>query len=368
MFFVSIIFLFFILLSNFLSNFKLGKVINFIITLLLLYIVFLFITYTPDKEYYNMWINSAKFSEDKEPTFKIIAAYIREHNYGYQFFHVTFLSIYSIFYLFFISRFSRNVFIVTLLYIPCIFIFYGTQLRYFMGYYSILLGIYYLTVVKNWWYAILFIVFALASHYSLLLFIPIYFLLKIENNFFRKILRFSIVIFIAYMALVTLVLKLISDVRFLVYLQGKDMVSSYLGGIFVFAPIVPIYFLIEYYYNRRIKLNPNLASDSKFAFLYKMTIIPLVFLGLAVTAQVIGHRMIMPAILFPILLFFYKFNDIKDTQFRIKSGIVFLVYWLIIFIHFNYSTAIFLGEWDGVENMYKMIQSNGILNEIILYK
>ena len=325
----------------------------------------MFITYTPDKENYTWWIRFPDFSKDKELTFQIIAAYIRAKNYDYQFFHVTFLSIYCFLYLFFISKFSKNVLIVTLLYIPCIFIFYGTQLRYFLGYYAILLALYFYVIAKNRLIAILFCVFAISSHYSLVLFIPVYFLLKIKTNFFIRILQYTLIVLVGYIILTTVIIKLLSGVRFSGYLTSEDLVSSYSGGIFTFAPLIPMYFLFGYYYKKRIKLNPSLINDSKFVFLYKMSLIPLVYIGIALTAQVIGHRIIMTGILFPILLFFYKYSEIRNTQFKLRSGIIFLVFYLFIFFHFNYSTGFFLGEWEGVEEMGKMIMSNEFLYDLL---
>ena len=103
MFFVVIILFFLLLISNFLSKFELGRAINFILTLVLLYTIFLFITYTPDREYYTVWVDIPDLSIDKEPTFQIIASYMRANNYDYEFLHISFLSVYCLIYLFFVS-------------------------------------------------------------------------------------------------------------------------------------------------------------------------------------------------------------------------------------------------------------------------
>ncbi|QOW10565.1 EpsG family protein [Kaistella flava (ex Peng et al. 2021)] len=361
---VVIILLFLLVFSSLLANFKLGRVIIFIVTLLLLYAVFLFIKYTPDKEYYTWWINFPEFSIDKEPTFQLVAAYIRAHKYGYQFLHVSFLSVYSFLFLLLISRFTKNVYVITLLYIPLIFIFYGTQLRYFLGYFAAILGFYYLFVSKRNILAILFFVFAVLSHYSLILFVPFFFLYKIKTKFFVRISYLSLAVFVGYTVLTTIIFNLFSGLRFLFYLKG-DLVSSYAGGIFAFGTLLPIYILVHQYYNYRLKINPKLASDDRFNFLYKMSIIPMIYIGIAITVQVIGHRFIMTGMLFPILLFFYKFNEVKDLKKKLQFYSLFFILYILVFIHFNFSVGLVLGEWEMVQEMNKMLKSNEMIKYLI---
>jgi len=364
MVFVLIILFFLLVVSHFLSSFKLGRVVNFIISLILLYIVFLFITYTPDKEYYTWWIDIPAFSVDKEPTFQIVASYIRKHGYDYQFLHVTFLSVYSIIFLFLVSRLSKNVLLITLLYVPLIFIFYGTQLRYFLGYFAAILGFYYLLVSKQKIWALSFFAFAILSHYSLVLFIPFYFVYQIKDNFFRRIFYITVIIIVGYLFLTTVIFQLLSGLRFLGYLEG-DLVSSYSGGLFSFATLIPIYILVSKYYNYRTAKNPSLKEDEKFIFLYKMSIIPMMYLGIALTVQVIGHRYIMTGMLFPILLFFYKFNEITDKLKKVQFSIIFFILYIFVFIHFNFSSGLFLGEWETVGEMEKMLKSNEIIKYLL---
>lgn len=364
MVFIIILTFFLIVLTNLLSNFKLGRVVNFVISLIILYAVFLFITYTPDKEYYTWWIDFPTFSVDKEPTFQIAASYIRAHGHSYQFLHVTFISIYTLLFLFLVSRFSKNVLAISLLFVPLLFIFYGTQLRYFLGYFSAVLGFYYLLVSKQRILSLAFFVFAGLSHYSLILFVPFYFVYFIKGNFFRRIGYLTIVIFIGYLLLTTVIFNLLSGVRFLSYLRG-EFVSTYSGGIFSFAPLIPIYILVSKYYNYSTAINPALKDDKKFTFLYKMSIIPMMYLGIALTVQVIGHRYIMTGILFPILLFFYNFNKITDKFKKVQFGTLFFILYIFVFIHFNFSTGLFLGEWEMVDEMGKMLRSNKIIKYLI---
>lgn len=361
---VAVFIFFLLIISILLSYLKLGKMLNFIITLSLLYIVFLFITYTPDKAVYIWWLDFPAFSINKEPTFQIVASYIRKHGYDYQFLHVTFLSIYSFLYLFLVSRFTKNVFVITLLYVPLIFIFYGTQLRYFLGYFAAILGFYYLLVNKQRALAFFFFTFAVLSHYSLILFIPFYFVYKFKNNFFIKIVYLTFIIFVSYLFLTTVILNLLSGVRFLSYLKG-ELVSTYGGGLFSFATLIPIYILVSRYYDYRIINNPKLNSDKKFIFLYKMSIIPLIYLGIALTVQVIGHRYIMTGMLFPILLFFYNFSEVTDKVKKIQFGLVFLVSYVFVFLHFNFSPALILGEWEMIGEMNKMLKSNSIIKYLL---
>lgn len=364
MFFIIIFLLFLLLLSQFLSPFKLGRVVIFLYTLTVLYLIFLWITYTPDKLYYTWWIDYPDFSIDKEPTFQIIAAYIRKHNYSYQFMHVTFIAVYSLIYLYFVSRFSRNVYAITLLYIPLIFIFYGTQLRYFLGYYAVLLGFYYLLVSKRKMLALACFIFAVCSHYSLLLFIPFYFLYNIKGNFYSRILKIAFVIFVGYTVLTTVIFDLLSWIRFIYYLKG-DLVSSYAGGLFSFAVLIPVYVFVQQYYKGRLKENPELLNDSKFVFLYKFSLLPLVYLGIAISAQVVGHRFIIMGMLIPILFFFYRWDEFENKAKKARYTAVFILLYIFVFIHLNFSVAWIMGEWEMVEEMQKMIWSNEILKDLL---
>lgn len=364
MFFIIIFLFFLLLLSRFLSHFKLGRVAIFLYTLIGLYCIFILINYTPDKQYYIFWIEYPELTLDKEPTFQIVAEYIRKHHYSYQFLHITFIGIYSLLYLYFVSRFSKNVYIITLLYIPLIFIFYGTQLRYFLGYYAVLLGYYYLLVAKKKMLALFCFIFAVCSHYSLLFFIPFYFLYQIKDNFYRRILRITAIVFAGYTLLTTVIFNLFAGIRFVTYLKG-DLVSSFSGGLFSFGVLIPVYVLVNQYYKARLNDNPELINDSKFIFLYKFSLIPLAFLGIAITAQVIGHRFIMTGVLMPILFLFYRWNEIKNRTRKIRYLFFFIFTYIIIFVHFNFSFAWIMGEWEMVEEMQKMIWSNEILKDLL---
>lgn len=363
MFFIVTILFFLLVVSFFCSKFYFGRILLFITVLSFLYIVFLPITYTLDRQIYELSIALPEYSDRMEPTFNLIVTYIRNHNYDYQFLHFVFISIYSFIYTFLINKFSKNVFIVTILYIPLVFIFYGTQLRYFLGYYSVLLGFYYLYVDKNKKLSVVCFTFGILSHYSLILFIPFYFLLKIKNNFFSRIVKYTLSIFVGYLILTTVVVKILSGFRFVSYLEG-DLVSSYSGGLFTFLPFIGIYYFSNIYYKKRISLNPALKNDLIFSYLYKMSIIPLIYIGVAFSAQVIGHRFIMTGLLFPILLFLYKFNEVKFNKFSYL--LVFSILYILIFIHLNFSTGLVLGDWDGVNQIEKMILSNELLKYLII--
>ncbi|GEM_PF-3116015 len=356
-----IIILFFVLVLSFLlEKFEFGRVILFALTLILIYIVFAQITYTPDREYYRWWIELPDFSADKEPTFQLVAAIIRKYGYTYQFLHISFISVYSFIYVYLVSKFNRNVFLISLLYLPLIFIFYGTQLRYFLGYYAVILGLYYSTVARRRIVAICWFAFAICSHYSLIIFIPFLYLLRLQKNFFRRIVNLSLLILVGYNILINIIFKLLAGVRFVDYLKG-DLVSSYGGGLFSFALLLPVYYLLNTYYKQRLTQNPELDDDEVFSFLYKMSVIPLVYFGIALTAQVIGHRIMMTGMLFPLLLFFYKFRDVAGSVRRFNYLLIFTLTYLLVFFHFNFSTGLLLGDWEGVKEMHKMIKSNDII-------
>ena len=148
MFYIIIFILFNLVLTLFFSNYKFGRILSFVITLFILYSTFLFISYTPDRDIYTWLLYSRELSNDKEPIFNLIANYVRNHNYDYEGLHFIYLLLYCFLYLMFVSKFIRNVLPITLLYIPLVFIFFGTQLRFFLGYFFVLLSLYYLLIKK----------------------------------------------------------------------------------------------------------------------------------------------------------------------------------------------------------------------------
>lgn len=351
-----------VVFSIILNKFKAGKIVNFFLTLTLISFVFLFITYTPDKAFYQLWIDYPEYSFDKEPVFLLVTNYLRKHNLSYDYLHITFICIYTLMYLALFQRFKTNILITSLLYFSLIFIFYGTQLRFFLGYFAVLLALYFSYNKINFWSILLFI-FGILSHYSVALLIPTYFILRIKQDFHKQILKLSFTVFLGYIVMSQIITILLSGSRFYPYVSGS-LVSSYIGGLFTFLPYLPIYFFIFKYYKMRIIENRSLLDDANFIFLYKMSLIPALFVGIALNTQVIGHRFIMPSLIFPITFFFYRFQNINKSN-KLKFLIIFLFLYIYIFVHMNFSTAIFLNNTSVIDDISKMINSNKYLRYLL---
>jgi len=360
--FLLILSIFIIILTSFLEKFDLGKVISFLIVHAVIFGIVGFVEYTPDKEFYIYWLYN--LPESIEPFFKITVGYLVKHGYAFPELQMFFTFVYTFLLLFLISRFSGKLFIISILYIATIFIFYVTQLRYFMGYYAMCLSLYYLYVKKNYIAAIIFLIFGIANHYGLFLFgvIVPFFYIKTDKIIPRL---FTVTVTVLLLTSIILVLGTtsFSQIRFVAYFFS-ELQSSFLGGLLTFIPYLGIVYLIYRLHIMTIKRNEELLEDRKYMFLFIMSIANITLIGAALIIQVIGHRMIMTATLFQILYVVYVlkyYEKPEKIKLLIKFGmsVVFLCFYIYIFVDLVTNT-------NTKDDIILIFKSNKILNYLTL--
>lgn len=287
----------------------------------MLYVFVVSVEYTPDAAYYEYWLTE---NQKMEPFFYYTSFYFT----NYKELHIFYTSIYSVLFLFFVTRFSRNPLLVMILYIPILFLFYVTQLRYFMGVYAVYLAFYYWFVQNKQRIGLFFAAFAIINHYGLILFLPfIYFFLIPSQKVFKQSIIVMILLFIMYFALDVLSSSLLSGVRFLAYF-GSDLKSSFVGGVYVFFPYFILALWIRYSHNKIIKIYPNVFNDIKYKYLYIMGIVPQIYFLIACYIQVIGHRVIIASLIITIFYFFYGVTLLKKYP---KTKVQYIVSFLFVF-------------------------------------
>lgn len=360
--FLLIVSIFLIILTTFLEKFKLGKIINFIVVYAIIFAIVGYVEFTPDKEFYIYWLYDTP--ESIEPFFRITADYLVKHEYAFPELQIFFTFIYTFLLLFLITRFSEKIFIIGLLYVGTIFLFYVTQLRYFMGYYAICLGLYYLYVKKNYFTAALFMAFGIANHYGLVLFAVIipFFYIK-PDKLISRLFTVTVIVLCVTSILLLLGTTSFSQIRFVAYFFS-ELQSTFLGGLLTFLPYAGIVYMIYRLHIMVVKINPEILKDRKYIFLLIMSIANITLIGAALIIQVIGHRMIMTATLFQLLYVFYILPYFeKNEKFRLLAGfggaIAFLYFYLYIFMDL-------ILEKSNNDDIISVLKSSPVLNYFIL--
>lgn len=293
-----------------------------------------------------------KNDSEREPFFTLSIQFIKE----YEYLHYFFTAVYSFLLLFLISRFTNNILIVTLLYIPLLYLFYITQIRYFMGIYAVYLALYYFFVKSNKVLALIFLLFGISNHFGLLLFllfVPFFYVSE------EKIIKYSLygmgILSGCLLLLIVLGTTIFSGIRFVAYFS-RDLVSSFTGGIYAFFPYFIVWIFTVNVYQNNLKYNPFLLSDKKYKYLVIMSIVPIIFLGVAFFLHVIGHRVIITATLFQILFFLYSLKYYKN-KFNKIIGFISIYTFLVTYI---FVLPRFLGIDDSLQEAYKVFISNSL--------
>ncbi len=359
---IIIILIFLLVLSGLLKVSKTGRILMGIITYIMIILVCGKVTYTPDWEGYEFLIANPNRLEF---LFNAISNYAVIKGYTYESVHLFYISIYTIFLLWLISIFNKNIFLVSLMYIVFVFLFYTTQIRFFMGYYAGILSLYYFLHQRKIVLSTVLFLFALLNHSSLIIllaYIP-FFNIK-ANKLFQLASIIAVISFIIFIILdifTPLTSVINEDIRFSGYLSIESR-SSVLGGIAFILPFIIYFpFLSKYYFRVRNKVNEE-SEIRKIDFLYKFAIIPIAFIGLSLFIQIIGHRFIIPSILMSLLLFF-QLNYYDNNKLKAK----FIFFSFVVFIACYYYLLLpFITNSENNRIIIQMLKSNPIVQQLIL--
>ncbi len=309
-----------------------------VLAFIVVFIVSALVTYTPDWAGYESWI-----TEDigRDVFFNFFVHQILPEGWGYQFVHIFFISCYTIILLYLISQFTNQSYMVFLMYLGIVYLYYTTQIRFFMGYYAISLAFYFWFVEQKLKPALFFLVFAVLNHASLLFFLPFiyFFRINVETLIKRVFLLLFVVVGIYFVSSFFFTEES-EQVVFLTYLASDDHESTLLGGLFTFLPSLIGFLFIHLYSRDKISEYPQLLNDKKFQYLYRFIVISIIFVGIALERQVIGQRFIIPASIFQILLLFYLAHYNERRQNVVMFGAAAAFYMGYLFYHYVLSLMI----------------------------
>lgn len=359
---IFLILIFIFVLSTFLKVSKTGRILVGIITYILIILICGKVAYTPDWSGYEF---SLENNSRMEFFFKIISDFALKKGFTYEDVHLFYVSIYTIFLLWLISIFNKNLFVISFLYLFFVFLFYTTQIRFFMGYYAGILALYYFLQDRKLILSLALFLFAILNHSSLiilLLYIPLF---SINIHKLTKIVTIAAVAGVFFFFALDLFLPITTlinnDVRFSAYLSVESR-SSVLGGFASLLPfIIYIPFLSRYYFKVRTKLS-FVEDIKKIDFLYKLTIIPIAFTGLSIYIQIIGHRFIVPSLVISLILYFQLRSFDKNN--RISRNYFFAL--LCFGVLYYYFLLPSITSTGNNEIIIRMLNSNQIIQNLLL--
>lgn len=349
-----------ILITNIARMFFRNNFVSVILTLLFLILATSLVKYTPDWWGYEYWIAEGT---GKDLFFNFFANKLLPSGQGYQFMHISFTIMYAIMLVYLVSRFTEHTFIVCLLYLISIYLFYTTQIRFFMGYFAFFIGLYFWQVQKRYLWSVIMILFALANHSSMFIFLLLLplFVLNIERLLFRVV-QILIIVSVLYFVFRTIISLIPEEYYLVLYFLEADHHSTFLGGVFTFLPTIITLLILHFYAMRKVDEYPELLDDLYFQFLYRFTVIPLLFFGIATERQVLGHRFILPSMLFQLLLIMYLgyYNTPKQN-----SGLRWMVIFIVpFFVFYTYFLSEMLVDSELTNTVMKVIDSNPVLNSL----
>lgn len=157
-----------------------------------------------------------------------------------------------------------------------------------------------------------------------------------------------------------MVLLIPEEYYLFLYFVEVEHKSSFLGGLFTFLPTVFSMFALHFYAMNKTVEYPELLDDKNFIFLYKFMVVPLLFFGIATERQVLGHRFILPSILFQLLLIMYLgyYNTARQNA-VLRWTVVFIV--PFFFFH-NYVLSKILVDSELSDMVMKILDSNPIVS------
>ena len=292
-----------------------------------------FVTFTPD---WDGYVYSMEAGNGRDFLFTHFADYFNKNNLDYSSLHLLYIFIYTWLCVFFVKKISsRNDPIIVIAYISVIYLFYTTQIRYFLAYFLACWAYYLLLVCKRRYSSLLVFSFAVLSHYGILGFLPVLFLITSYKNNIKK---FSLLITIIgglffLIAVNPILFSLINEDFYLnTYFESEDGRSSFLGSLFVFWPYI-LSSLLLYLVVRSIKKENKSSNDLhsiKFDFCWKISVGTMLYIPTAFIFQIVGYRFIVPSLIFHILAWSYLIRDrkipINNSPLRIKLYKVWLFF------------------------------------------
>lgn len=227
---------------------------------------------------------------------------------------------------FFISRWQKNPFFVSTIFVILTYVGLANQIRFYVAFPLVLIGFYALICKKNWFSFALFSVLAYVFHSSILFFIVVvlFFYFHILK---RERLVTNIVLINIFLAIISFWgLKFINQLigEFSVYLVS-DKLSTLAGGIYSAFPSMLAIGLVLFSNHKLKRTNPDLLSNNYYKYLLVLSVATSVLLTLSFRTQIVRHRFIAPLLLIWIIYFLFVGKNSKHLKQFSRLSIVVIV-------------------------------------------
>ena len=334
--------------------------ISSLLAFIILFVVSGFVTYTPDMEGYI-----TLFEEDlgRDFMFNAFTVYFKSFGWDdFQYIHITYIALSASFLVLFIHKFKTDTLFVVLLYISIIFLHFTTQISFFLGYFSMCLALYYF-YKKNNKYTIVFFIIGVASHISLFIFLPFFFLIRLNvKHIYRVIIYSNLAIILLGSFIFSVVFLFFPKERFLEYVETEN-ITSILGAILVFTPSLISFFVVVFIREKYNNLISTFEDNEDLDFLFKASIIFYALFGLAFIIQIIGYRFIIPAMIFQILFMLILANKMNSFNMKVVLYSILFVHLFSTYFLLDYVLGTHSSQLDGIKTI---LESNIILNKLLL--
>lgn len=235
--------------------------------------------------------------------------------------------------IYFISRFTSKIFLVTTFLILILFIPLANQIRFFLSLSLFINAAYFLCIKKNILLFLITSTLSVITHIAILplfLFCNLYFI-KSDAKFFKYLILISFLSLIFVGSLFSTFQSIYEfgfRENFFVYIQS-DYLSSFLGTLF---QILPISLLILFVFTNRKKIiyRINYFNDQKFKFIYRLTLFSFVFIAPSFFTQIILFRYCVSLCFVWIILILLLMDYTNKYRKGINVFILFLGLWLFI--------------------------------------
>jgi len=305
------------------------KPLSYFFTLIIFALLMVFtvgITNTAD---WNMYYHYYKYEIEKTDfSYYQLSVLFNKYRLKYENLFVFHVVTSALITFFVVSRFTRNVFYVLLLYYLLDYVHVVNQIRYYLGFPIMISGFYFLFVRKKYLLSIGLIVLSLLTHIGLvflLLFIPIYYFIK-PQKYLKTISLYSIFIFAIVFIISRTGLGTIIE-HFGSYME-QEGISSFSGG---FLNGMPYFLFIGFLLliSRKIDFTLPEYKTPQFTFLYKITFLSIMLIPSALILQIIGFRYIKPTMIFWFIYFLYITKQQKSNKIR---SIYFTIFFILAVI------------------------------------
>lgn len=341
---ISILIFVFSLFFQFVEDKTLNVHVIFIFSLILFYYITYGVTDTADWEGYLFRFDDSEAKTDMVFKYLTLAAVVL--GYSFEVIYQFHLLVFGFLFAFFISRFTKNIFLVLIFYLIIYYVPLVNQIRYYLALSFFLNGMYLMFCTKKKTLSFIMLFFAILSHSSMvvLCLFPILSHFSNRGDYLKRVLYASCGLFFLVFCFVTLGISNFLD-HYDEYF-GKEMTSSVLGGIFNVLP--HIFFLIFLYLNdkRVVQKFPELLQDSKYKLLYRLSFYTIIFIPASLYIQVLAHRYVHAFLIVWLCYYLYALSFEKSFKPYIY-GLLQLFVMLLFIVSYTYILSPMLFGEEG---------------------